>query len=82
MDPGTCNSAPPVLPKQKPRTLAEILEEFGPPDQVQFNPFQPEACTKARANLPHSFPSKPQPIDYLSLFLTDDLWQSITTNTN
>jgi hypothetical protein len=80
MDPKIHNSALP--PKQKPRTLQEILDEFGPSDQVQFNPFQPEAHTNARANLPHSFPSQPQPIDYFSLFLTDDLWQTITTNTN
>jgi len=36
----------------------------------------------ARANLPHSFLSQPHPIDYLNLYLTDDLWKTITTNTN
>jgi hypothetical protein len=77
MDPETHNSAPATpaaLPKQKLRTLKDILDEFGDLDQVQFDPFQPEARTEARANLPHSFPSQPEPIDYLNLFLTDDLW--------
>ena len=73
MDPGTCNPAPPAPPGRRPRTLAEILEEFEAPNQVQFDPFQPGACTKARANLPHSFPSQPQPIDYFNLFFTDSL---------
>ena len=77
IDPETHNSAP-----KKPRTLEDILNEFGPSDQVQFDPFQPEAPRKARANLPHWFPSQPEPIDYLHLFLTDDLWQTITTNSN
>jgi len=81
MDPETHNSVPPKQ-KQKTRTLQEILDEFGAPEQVQFNPFQPEARREARATLPCSFPSQPQPIDYLSLFLTDDLWQTITKNTN
>jgi hypothetical protein len=77
MDPETHNSAPATPlppPKQKLRTLKDILDEFGDLDQVQFDPFQPEACTEACANLPHSFLSQPEPIDYLNLFLTDDLW--------
>ena len=85
MDPETHNTAPAkpaVLPKQKLRTLKDILDEFGDLDQVQFDPFQPEVHTEARANLHHSFPSQPELIDYLNLFLTDDLWQTISTNTN
>jgi hypothetical protein len=85
MDPETHNSAPatpPAPPKQKLRNLKDILDEFGDLDQVQFDLFQPEACTEARANLPHSFPSQPELINYLNLFLTDDLWQTISTNTN
>jgi hypothetical protein len=79
IDPETHNSVP---PKQKPRTLQDILNEFGDPEKVQFDPFQPEAYRKAYATLPPSFPSRPQPIDFFSLFLTDDLWQIITKNTN
>jgi hypothetical protein len=94
MDPETYSPAPApatratpaarAAPKQKPklRTLEDILNEFGDLDQVQFDPFQPEAHTEACANLPHSFPSQPEPIDYFNLFLTDDLWQTISTNTN
>jgi hypothetical protein len=77
--------ARPVLaPKAKalPHTLEDILNEFGPLDEVQFDPFIPEAYTQARAILPHSFPLIPQLFDYFSLFLTGGLWQTITTNTN
>jgi hypothetical protein len=61
MDPETYNSAlaTPLalatLLKQKLHTLKDILNEFGDLDQVQFDLFQPKACTKARANLPHLF---------------------------
>jgi hypothetical protein len=70
MDPETALNA---KAKALPRTLEDILNEFGTLDQVQFDPFLPEAPTIARANLPHSFSSQPHPIDYLNLFLTDDL---------
>jgi hypothetical protein len=80
VDPETQNSVPP--PKQKPRTLQEILNEFGDPGKVQFDPFQPEPHRNAYATLPPSFPPQPQPIDFFSLFLTDDLFQTITKNTN
>jgi hypothetical protein len=68
IDPETHNSA-----LKKPCTLKDILNEFGPSDQVQFDLFQPEASQKARANLPHWFLSQPKPIDYLHLFLTNNL---------
>jgi hypothetical protein len=35
--------------------LEEILNRFIALDQVQFDLFKPEARTKARATLPHSF---------------------------
>ena len=75
MAPAVLPKAPavPLKPKALPRTLQEILNEFGTPDKVQFDPFLPEAPTKAHANLPYSFLSQPHPIDYLNLFLTDDL---------
>jgi hypothetical protein len=79
MDPGT---VPNAKAKALPCALKDILNEFAAPDQVQFDPFLPEAPTMARANLPHSFPSQPHTINYLNLFLTDNLWKTITTNTN
>jgi hypothetical protein len=65
--------------KALPRTLEDILDEFGPVDKVQFDPFIPKARTQARAILPHSFLSIPQLFDYFSLFFIDNLWR---TNTN
>ena len=88
MDPGTHNPPAPAkaVPNTKakalPRTLEDILNEFGPLDQVQFDPFIPEDHTEARATLPQSFPSQPHPLDYFNLFLTDNLWKTITTNSN
>ena len=43
--------------KLLPCALEDILNEFKPPKEVQFDPFKPEARTKAHANIPHSFPS-------------------------
>ena len=65
-----------------PPRLQEILDEFKIPDQVHFNPFQPEEYRKARSNIPSSFPTQPHPFDYFSLFWTDDIWNLITTNSN
>jgi hypothetical protein len=59
--------------KKLPARLEEILNGFKALDQVQFDPLKPEARTKARATLPHSFSSQPQPLDYFNLFLTEDL---------
>jgi len=42
MDPGTAPNAK-AKAKALPRTLEDILNEFGAPDQVQFDPFLPEA---------------------------------------
>ena len=84
MAPAVLPKAPAALlkPKALPCMLQEILDEFRTPDKVQFDPFLPKAPTKAHANLPYSFLSQPHPINYLNLFLTDDLWKTITTNTN
>jgi hypothetical protein len=81
MDPRTHNPPAPAkaVPNTKakakapPRTLEDILNEFGALDQVQFDPFVPEAHIEARATLPRLFPSQPHPLDYFNLFLTDDL---------
>lgn len=60
---------------KKLHTFEDILNKFKTLDQVQFDLFKPEACTKARANLPQSFLSllQPQPLDYFNLFLTNNL---------
>jgi hypothetical protein len=34
------------------RTLEELLDEFDALEQVKFDAFKPEACTKAHANIP------------------------------
>jgi hypothetical protein len=68
--------------KQKARTLEDILHEFGPITSVSFQPFQAEPAQPARAVLPTSFPKKPHPFDYFTLFFTRDLFQTITINTN
>ena len=65
-----------------PPRLQEILDEFKTPDQVHFDPFQPEEYRKPCTNLPSSFPINPHSIDYFNLFLTDDLINIITTNSN
>ena len=66
-----------------PPRLQEILDDFKTPDQVHFDPFQPETPTrKGQANLPSSFPLQAEPIHYFNLFFTDDLWKTITINSN
>ena len=86
MGKSTPKSAPKSASKapKKLYTLEEILNEFETLDQVRFDPFQPETRTKARANLPQSFLSQLQlqPLNYFNLFFTDDLWKTITTNSN
>jgi hypothetical protein len=68
--------------QSKALSLEDILHQLGPIKDVSFEPFQPEQPTKARPILPPSFPSKPHPFDYFSLFFTAPLFQTITTNTN
>jgi hypothetical protein len=81
------SSSPPSSPQgpqgQKHSQLLEnILLRLGPITDVYFEPFQPEPKQSARAILPPTFPSKPHPFDYFSLFFTPELFQTITTNTN
>ena len=74
---------PPIQPKkQKDQSLKDILLKLGPITSVSYNPFQCEPRQTAKALLPPSFPSKPHPFDYFSLFFIYDLLQTITINTN
>ena len=76
-------SNPPTQPKrQKAQSLEDILLKLGPITSVSYEPFQCEPRQTAKALLPASFPQKPHPFDYFSLFFTGDLFQTITTNTN
>ena len=65
-----------------PPRLQEILDEFKTPDQVHFDPFQPEEYKKPYTTLPSSFPINPHSIDFFNLFFTDSLFKTITTNSN
>jgi hypothetical protein len=62
--------------------LEDILLRLGPITDIYFEPFQPEPKQSVRAILPPTFPSKPYPFDYFSLFFTSELFQTITINTN
>jgi hypothetical protein len=74
---------PPTQPtQQKPQSLEDILLKLGPITSVSYEPFKGEPRQAAKALLPPSFPQKPHPFDYFSLFFTRDLLQTITTNTN
>jgi hypothetical protein len=79
----TSPPTPPIQPKkQNTQSLPDILQKLGPITSVSYNPFQCEPRQVARALLPTSFPRNPHPFDYFSLFFTNDLLQTITTNTN
>ncbi|OCK99140.1 uncharacterized protein K441DRAFT_653614, partial [Cenococcum geophilum 1.58] len=76
-------SSPPTQAKrQKAQSLEDILLKLGPITSVSYEPFKCEPQQTAKALLPTSFPPKPHPFDYFSLFFTRDLFQTITTNTN
>ena len=69
--------------QHKRQSLEDILRQFDPIESVSYEPFHCEQPRQAaRAVLPTSFPQKPHPFDYFSLFFTRDLFQTITTNTN
>jgi hypothetical protein len=74
-------SSPP-LGRKSSQSLENILRRLGPITDVHFDPFQPKPKQSARAILPPTFPLKPHPFDYFSLFFTPELFQTITTNTN
>jgi hypothetical protein len=78
------SSSPPPEPKglKNTQSLANILHKLGPITDVSYKPFQPEPNRAPRAILPPTFPPKPHPFDYFSLFFTRELFQTITTNTN
>jgi hypothetical protein len=60
--------------RQKARSLEDILLEFGPIDQVFYDPFQTEQPRRpATALLLPTFPTRPHPYDYFTLFFTPDL---------
>ncbi|PMD58731.1 uncharacterized protein K444DRAFT_724270, partial [Hyaloscypha bicolor E] len=77
-------SSPPPQPKgsKSTQSLENILHKLGPITDVSYEPFQPEPRQPARALLPPTFPPKPRPFDYFSLFFTYEHLQTITTNTN
>jgi hypothetical protein len=60
------------------RSLEDILAEFGPSDQVIFEPVKPEVHKDAETRLPPTFLPSSHPFDYFTLFL----FNTITTNTN
>ena len=68
--------------KRKAPSLEDILHEFGPINEVSYTPFQIEQLQSAKALLPSTFPIQPHPYDYFTLFLTNNLLRTITTNTN
>jgi hypothetical protein len=73
----------PTQPKrQKAQSLEDILLKLGPITSISYEPFRDKPSQTAKALLPTSFPQKPHPFDYFSLFFTHDLFQTITTNTN
>jgi hypothetical protein len=68
------SSRPPTQPKkQTAQSLQDILLKLGPITNVSYEPFQCEPKQTAKALLPTSFPQKPHPFDYFSLFFTYDL---------
>jgi hypothetical protein len=76
------SAPPPIQSTNQKASLEDILLRLGPITGVSYEPFQSEPRQTARALLPTSFPRNPHPFDYFSLFFTQDLFQTITTNTN
>ena len=68
--------------RTRPQALEDILDEFGPINEVYFEPFQVEDQQPAHALLPSNFPPNPHPYDFFTLFFTPSLIKTITTNTN
>ena len=78
----TSSSPEPAAITRLPSALEAILLELGPITSVSYDPFKCEPPQPAKALLPASFPPKPHPFDYFSLFFTPDLFKTITKNTN
>jgi hypothetical protein len=66
----------------KARSLEDILAEFGPIDQVKFEPLELESHKDARVLLPPTLLPDSHPFDYFTLFFTPKLFDTITQNTN
>ena len=71
-------SDPPMQPTQskgqKAQSLKDIILEIGPIINISYKPFQGEPRQAARALLPTSFPPKPHPFNYFTLFFTYELF--------
>jgi hypothetical protein len=59
-----------------------MLLKLGLITSVSYEPFKCKPKQIAKTLLPVSFPPKLYLFDYFSLFLTPDLFRTITTNTN
>ena len=68
-------------PKKTP-IVDQLIIDYGDVQSIHFEPFRPEQIRPAHALLPSTFPTEPLPSDYLNLFLTPDLFDIITRNTN
>jgi hypothetical protein len=75
-------SSPTQPTERKSKVLDDIIDKLGLIDEVLYTPFQYEPPRDLIPLLPNSFPLKPRPFDYFSLFFTPDLFQTITKNTN
>jgi hypothetical protein len=63
-----------ATPHPIPRSLEEIITEFGPIDQGVFNPIQLEPPTPAQRLLPPTFSGTSHPFGSFALFLTLELF--------
>lgn len=76
---------PQKRPKEKETKaliVHEIIEQYGDLKNIEFIPFPPEDKRAAKPLLPTTFPTKPTPADYFTLFFTDNVYDMITKNTN
>jgi len=60
--------------ERKSKVLDNIIDKLGLIDEVLYTPFQCEPPRDLIPLLPDSFPLKPRPFDYFSLFFTPDLF--------
>ena len=82
-DPTSNSPTQPTQSKgQKAQSLKDIILKLRPITSISYKLFQGEPKQAARVLLPTSFPPKPYPFNYFTLFFTYELFQTITTNTN
>jgi hypothetical protein len=74
MDAEPTQSATAQTPRQKARTLEEILTEFGSIDQVIFDPLKLEPRQHAHPLLPPTFSATSHPFNYFTLFFTPNIF--------